>query len=79
MARRTSPASGGEVDNRLARVAAERDAMARDVAMLRGECDRLTAALGGAEHSNHELHRVTSQVAIRLDGSIIELDRLLGG
>ena len=70
---------GGDPDGRLAHVTAERDEMARDVAMLRTECDRLTAALGGAERTNQELHRVTGQVAQRLDGSIIELDRLLGG
>lgn len=80
LARRLSQAGdGGDASRRLARAQAERDAMVKDVAMLRSECDRLTAALGGTEHDNHELHRVTSQVAQRLDGSIAELDRLLGG
>jgi hypothetical protein len=79
LVRRLSEPGSGEGDQRLSRLAAERDAMARDVAMLRSECDRLTAALGGTEHDNSELQRVTSQVAQRLDGSIAELDRLLGG
>lgn len=79
LARRLSQSPNGEVEQRLARLSSERDAMARDMAMLRSECDRLTAALGGAERTNDELHRVTTRVAERLDGSIAELDRLLGG
>jgi hypothetical protein len=79
LGRRMAASAGGEPDLRLARLAAERDSMARDVSLLRGECDRLTAALGGAEQNNHQLLRVTSQVTQRLDGSITELDRLLGG
>jgi hypothetical protein len=55
------------------------DDLARHVSMLRGECDRLGAALSEAQRDNDNLRRVSTQVARRLDGSIAEIDRLLEG
>lgn len=52
--------------------------LARDVAMLRDQCDRLSVALNEAQHDNRTLREVNDDVAQRLDGSIAELDRLLG-
>jgi hypothetical protein len=64
----TAPATSG----------AEHAALARDVALLRDQCDRLSVALNEAQHDNRTLREVNDQVARRLDSSIIELDRLLG-
>jgi ubiquinone biosynthesis protein UbiJ len=52
---------------------------AEDVSALRSECDRLSMALGEAQHDNRSLREVSAHIAQRLDGSIAELDRLLGG
>jgi hypothetical protein len=52
---------------------------ARDVDLLRRECDRLSAALGEIQREHRNLREVTSHVAERLDGSIAEIDRLLEG
>jgi hypothetical protein len=57
---------------------AEHATLARDVAMLRDQCDRLSVALNEAQHDNRTLREVNDDVAQRLDGSIAELDRLLG-
>jgi Domain of unknown function (DUF4164) len=54
-----------------------RDDLARHVSMLRGERDRLSAALSEAQRDNDALRRVSIQVAKRLDSSIAEIDRLL--
>jgi hypothetical protein len=61
---------------------ADQQALARhaeDASALRSECDRLSMALGEAQHDNRSLREVSAHVAQRLDGSIAELDRLLGG
>lgn len=73
------PGSAAENQRALARITAERDALARDLGVLRSECDRLSAALGETERDNHNLRDVTTHVAQRLNGSISELDRLLEG
>ena len=57
---------------------AEQAALARDVALLRDQCDRLSVALNEAQHDNRTLREVNQQVAKRLDSSIVELDRLIG-
>ena len=57
---------------------AEHATLARDVALLRDQCDRLSVALNEAQHDNRTLREVNDQVARRLDSSIGELDRLLG-
>jgi len=56
----------------------EHDALARDVAVLRDQCDRLSMALNEAQHDNRSLREVNDHVTRRLDSSIAELDRLLG-
>jgi hypothetical protein len=56
----------------------DQTALARDVALLREQCDRLSVALNEAQHDNRTLREVNQQVAKRLDSSIIELDRLIG-
>jgi hypothetical protein len=57
----------------------QRGDLARHVSALRGECDRLSAALSEAQRDNDNLRRVSTQVARRLDSSIAEIDRLLEG
>jgi len=63
----------------LAAITAERNDLARDVGMLRGECDRLSAALSEIQQDHRNLRDVTGHVARRIDGSIAEIDRLLEG
>lgn len=58
---------------------ADRDDLVRHVGLLRGECDRLSAALSEAQRDNENLRRVSVQVTRRLDGSIAEIDRMLEG
>jgi hypothetical protein len=57
--------------------AEERPDLARDVDLLRSECDRLTAALSEIQRDHRNLREVTGHVAQRIDGSIAEIDRLL--
>jgi FtsZ-binding cell division protein ZapB len=64
-------APGGPDGRAIAALGAERDE-------LREQCERLSAALSEAQHDNRTLREVSSHVAQRLDGSIVELDRLLG-
>ena len=63
----------------LGQLSAEHADLARDVDALRNECNRLSAALSAIERDHRNLREVTSDVAQRIDGSIAELDRLLGG
>jgi predicted nucleic acid-binding Zn-ribbon protein len=82
LARRlTPPLSGAPEDYERAfgALTAERNDLARDVGMLRSECDRLNAALSAIERDHRNLREVTGQVAQRIDGSIAEIDRLLEG
>ncbi|MCC2663806.1 MAG: hypothetical protein K0S35_1728 [Geminicoccaceae bacterium] len=73
------PGGGDGIDPRaLADIDAERDELARNLDVLRDECDRLSAALSEAQQDNRTLREVSGHVAQRLDGSIVELDRLLG-
>ncbi len=62
----------------LAGIAAERDALARDLSVLHEQCDRLSVALNEAQHDNRTLREMNGRVVRRLDGSIAELDRLVG-
>lgn len=64
--------------NGAAAPSAEHTTLARDVALLRDQCDRLSVALNEAQHDNRSLRQVNDDVARRLDSSIAELDRLLG-
>jgi ubiquinone biosynthesis protein UbiJ len=61
-----------DFERRIAAVTAERN-------MLRGECDRLSAALSEMQQDHRNLRDVTGHVARRIDGSIAEIDRLLEG
>ena len=64
-------------ERELARLGAERDALAGDVDELRRECGRLIEALDAVQRDNAELRQINEQVARRLDGTIDELQRLL--
>jgi SMC interacting uncharacterized protein involved in chromosome segregation len=79
LVRRLSSAPGGGPQDNLEALNAERDRLARDVAALRGECDRLAAAVREAEEQNQSMRNLTESVARRLDGPISEIDRLLEG
>jgi hypothetical protein len=70
--------AAGPGSGALARVSAERDELARNLGVLREQCDQLSAALSEAQQDNRSLREVNGRVAQRLDGSIGELDRLLG-
>jgi uncharacterized membrane protein YccC len=76
---RPPPTAGPEIQQAFDQLMAERDGLARDVSMLRAECDRLSAALSEAERDQRSLREVTGRVAQKLDGSIAEIDRLLEG
>ncbi len=77
LTRRLAAAPISEYERALDAVTAERDALARDVAVLRSECDRLSAALREAEEENQAIRETTDAVVRRLDGSIHEIDKLL--
>lgn len=79
LARRLSSAPNVNSEGGLDTASAERDTLARDVASLRSECDRLSAALREAEEQNRAMRELTKTVARRLDGPISELDRMLEG
>lgn len=79
LARRLSRAPGADQQRVLQEIAAERDALARDVAVLRSECDRLSTALREAQQENWAIREASETVARRLDGSIGEIDRMLQG
>jgi hypothetical protein len=63
----------------VADVTAERDELVRNLAVLHEQCDRLSVALNEAQHDNRTLREINGQIGRRLEGSIGELDRLLGG
>jgi predicted nucleic acid-binding Zn-ribbon protein len=79
--RLAQPGPGGPEDYQraIAALTAERNDLARDVSMLRSECDRLSAALSEIQRDHRNLREVTGHVAERIDGSIAEIDRLLEG
>lgn len=79
LTRRLSGTSDGDAESALRAATAERDALARDMAELRSECERLREALREAEAEKRSLREVTGTIAARLDGSISEIDRLLEG
>jgi hypothetical protein len=79
LVRRLSSVPPGGSQTNLEAMNAERDTLARDVAALRGECDRLAAAVREAEEHNQSMRILTQSVARRLDGPIAEIDRLLEG
>jgi chromosome segregation ATPase len=68
---------GSDLEQALAQVGAERDALSEDVSRLRDECGRLNEALDAAHRDNTALRRVNEEVARRLDGTIDELQQLL--
>ena len=72
-------AAPAEYQRALAAITAERDDLARDVGMLRSECDRLSAALSEMQRDHRNLRDLTGRVARRIAGSIAEIDRLLEG
>jgi hypothetical protein len=76
---RPPPAPGTGDRHALEELTAERDDLARNVEVLRSECDRLSAALSEVQRDHRNLREVTSHVAQRIDGSIAEIDRLLEG
>jgi len=71
-------AGGNRAAGSSADLARERDALMRDVAALGAECERLRAALDEARRENQNLREASTTVARRLDGSIAEIDRMLG-
>jgi hypothetical protein len=74
-----SGAGPGVSDPRVpAEIKAERDELVRNLAMLHEQCDRLSVALSEAQHDNRTLREMNGQIGRRLEGSIAELDRLLG-
>lgn len=77
MARRLAAADPDQaaVINRLTH---ERDALVRDVESLRSECERLGTELKSVESERDTIKEATGRVASRLDGSIEELDRMIG-
>lgn len=79
LVRRLSGAPGGGSQDHSGTLSAERDSLSRDVAALRGECERLTMAVREAEKQNQAMRDLTQSVARRLDGPISEIDRLLEG
>lgn len=76
---RPPPADGTDYQQAFDQIVAERDGLARDVSVLRSECDRLSATLSEVQRDHHSLREVTGHVAERIDGSIAEIDRLLEG
>jgi outer membrane murein-binding lipoprotein Lpp len=79
LVRRLTSAPGDGSHGNVEALNAERDTLARDVAALRGECDRLAAAVREAEEQNESMRNLTQSVARRLDGPIAEIDRMLEG
>ena len=59
-------------------VSAERDELAHNLAVLHEQCERLSVALSEAQHDNRTLREMNGHIGRRLEGSIAELDRLLG-
>jgi ABC-type phosphate transport system auxiliary subunit len=78
--RLAQPAAGSAAsDSRApAEVIAERDELARNLAVLHEQCDRLSVALSEAQHDSRTLREMNGRIGRRLEGSIAELDRLLG-
>jgi cell division protein FtsB len=76
---RPPPAPGTGDRRALEELTAERDDLARNVDVLRSECERLSAALSEIQRDHRKLREVSSHVAQRIDGSIAEIDRLLEG
>jgi Domain of unknown function (DUF4164) len=70
--------SAGSDPRALTQVGAERDQLARNLAVLHEQYDRLSVALSETQLDNRTLREANGRVARRLDGSIGELDRLLG-
>lgn len=76
--RRLVKANGGEPPRSLSGSDQEHDALRRDVAALGTECERLRAELHEVREENRSLREASTTVASRLDGSIAEIDRILG-
>jgi chorismate mutase len=79
LARRLSAGDGaGNGHSGSSEILSERNALAADVGELRHECERLQSALDEAMRDRDEVRHAADSVARRLDGSIEELDRMLG-
>jgi len=63
----------------ITRLTEERDALLRDVDGLRTECERLGEALEAAEREHEAMRGVAEQAAAKLDSSIDDIDRMIGG
>jgi septal ring factor EnvC (AmiA/AmiB activator) len=75
---RSVAGSAGADPRALTEITAERDELTRNLAMLHEQCDRLSVALNEAQHDNRSLREMNGRIGRRLEGSIAELDRLLG-
>lgn len=70
-------AERGQLERALEDAGVEREALLRDVAGLRGECQRLNDLVESAKRDNDQLLGINDQIAQRLDGAIAELQALL--
>lgn len=71
-------ATGGGPTNGHAGDPDDRESLVADVGELRRECERLQSALDEAVRDRDAVRETADAVARRLDGSIDELDRLIG-
>ena len=63
----------------ITRLTEERDALLLDVEGLRAECERLGEALQTSEREHMAMRGIAEQAAAKLDSSIDEIDRMIGG
>jgi hypothetical protein len=74
----TAPGPAGSDPRALSAISAERDELARNVAVLHEQCERLSVALNEAQHDARTLREMNGHIGRRLEGSIAELDGMLG-
>jgi chromosome segregation ATPase len=77
MARRLAAADPNQAAA-IDRLTSERDAMLGEIESLKAECARLSDALETVEAERDALRKASGEAAARLDGSIKELDRMIG-
>jgi chorismate mutase len=63
---------------RIQKLTEERDALARDIAALRQECERLSGKLAAAEREQAVLRELTSGAVQQLDEQIAGINRMIG-
>ena len=63
----------------ITRLTEERDALLQDVSGLRQECEHLREVLATTEREHEAMRGVAEQAAVKLDSSIDEIDRMIGG